>query len=90
MLGYLFLVITLIVLERFRQGKRRAVWALPILMLIWVNAHGSWIIGLGVIGIYLACGLVEFHIGDVEAIGAGVLPTASVWQASLLFALALP
>ena len=67
MLGYLFLVLTLIVLERFRQGKRRAVWALPILMLIWVNAHGSWIIGLGVIGVYLASGLVEFHLGDIEA-----------------------
>ncbi len=67
MLGYLFLILTLIVLERFRQGKRRAIWALPILMLLWVNAHGSWIIGLGVIGIYLASGLVEFHLGDIEA-----------------------
>ena len=47
MLGYLFLILTLIALERFRQGKRRAIWALPILMLLWVNAHGSWIIGLG-------------------------------------------
>lgn len=67
MLGYLFLILTLIVLERFRQGKRRAVWALPILMLIWVNAHGSWIIGLGLIGIYLASGLIEFQVGDIEA-----------------------
>ena len=67
MLGYLFLILTLIVLERFRQGKRGAVWALPILMLVWVNVHGSWIIGLGVIGIYLASGLVEFHLGDIEA-----------------------
>ena len=67
MLGYLFLVLTLIALERFRQGKRRAVWALPFLMLVWVNAHGSWIIGLFVIGVYLASGLTEFHIGDIEA-----------------------
>ena len=67
MLGYLFLVLTLIALERFRQGNRRSVWALPILMLVWVNAHGSWIIGLGVIGVYLVSGLIEFHIGDIEA-----------------------
>jgi hypothetical protein len=67
MLGYLFLVLTLIALERFRQGKRRAVWALPILMMAWVNSHGSWVIGLGIIGIYLASGLVEFRIGDIEA-----------------------
>jgi len=67
MLGYLFLILTLIVLVRFRQGKRRAVWALPILMLAWVNAHGSWIIGLGVVGVYLVSGLFEFQIGDIEA-----------------------
>jgi hypothetical protein len=67
MLGYLFLILTLIVLERFRQGQRSALWTLPILMLLWVNAHGSWIIGLGVIGVYLASGLIEFHIGDIEA-----------------------
>jgi hypothetical protein len=67
MLGYLFLVLTLVILERFRNGQRQGVWALPILMLVWVNAHGSWIIGLGVIGVYLASSLLEFHIGDIEA-----------------------
>jgi hypothetical protein len=67
MLGYLFLVLTFIILERFRMGKRQVVWALPILMLVWVNAHGSWIIGLGVIGVYLTSSMVEFHVGDIEA-----------------------
>lgn len=67
MLGYLFLVLTLIILERFRQGKRRVVWALPVLMLVWVNAHGSWVFGMGIIGVYLASGLMEFRIGDIEA-----------------------
>ena len=33
MLGYLFLILTLIALERFRQGKQRAVWLLPVLFL---------------------------------------------------------
>ncbi len=67
MLGYLFFVLTLIVLERARQGKSLAVWFLPPLMLIWVNTHGSWIIGLGTIGAYLAAGLFEFRVGDIEA-----------------------
>ncbi len=67
MLGYLFLLLTLIALERFRQGKRGALWAIPALMVLWVNAHGSWIIGLGMIGVYLASGLVNFHVGDIEA-----------------------
>ena len=67
MLGYLFLVVTLIVLELFRQGNRRLIWLLPPLMLAWVNTHGSFIIGLGVILIYLVCGLKEFHLGGIEA-----------------------
>jgi hypothetical protein len=66
MLGYLFLILTLIVLERFRQGKRVTIWLLPLLMLVWVNTHGSWIIGLGTIGVYLGCGLVNFRLGSVK------------------------
>jgi hypothetical protein len=67
MLGYLFLILTLIVLERFRQGKPRALWLLPILMLLWVNAHGSWIIGLGAIFVYWISGIVTFRAGNLEA-----------------------
>jgi hypothetical protein len=67
MLGYLFLILTLIALERFRQGKQRAVWLLPPLFLIWINTHGSWIIGVGVIALYIACGLVDFQMGSLEA-----------------------
>ena len=67
MMGYLFLILTLIALERFRQGKQRAVWGLPVLFMIWINSHGSWIIGLGVVVLYIACGLVSFQVGSLEA-----------------------
>ena len=67
MLGYLFLILTLITLERFRQGRQRAVWLLPVLFLIWINTHGSWIIGVGVIALYIACGLVDIQMGSLEA-----------------------
>jgi hypothetical protein len=67
MLGYLFLVLTLIVLERFRQGKPRSIWFLPPLVLLWVNTHGSWVIGMGVLLVFLASGLVEFRCGSIEA-----------------------
>jgi hypothetical protein len=67
MLGYFFLVLTLIALELFRKGKRWAVWCLPVLMLGWVNTHGSFIIGLGTIFLYWMWGLVEFRKGGVEA-----------------------
>ena len=67
MLGYLFLVLTLIALELFRQGRRWSVWCLPALMLVWVNTHGSFIIGLGLIALYLVCGLWDFRKGGIEA-----------------------
>ncbi len=67
MLGYLFLIVTLIALERFRQGKPRALWFLPLLFLLWVNTHGSWIIGLGTVFVYLASGLFQFRLGGLEA-----------------------
>jgi hypothetical protein len=68
MFGFLFLVITLIVLEHFRQGRPKALWILPPLFLIWINAHGSWIIGLGVILLTLGAGLFDFSIGSVEGV----------------------
>jgi hypothetical protein len=66
MLGYLFLILTLIALELFRQGKQRAVWLLPILFLVWVNTHGSWIVGLATVALYIVAGLVSFQIGGLE------------------------
>jgi hypothetical protein len=67
MLGYLFLVLTLIALERFRQGKPGTLWFLPLIFLVWVNTHGSFIIGLGAVGVYWASGLIDFRIGNLEA-----------------------
>jgi hypothetical protein len=67
MLAYLFLILTLIVLELFRGGKRRAIWFLPVIFLAWVNTHGTWIIGLGIVVVYWLCGLVDFRIGAIEA-----------------------
>jgi hypothetical protein len=67
MLGYFFLILTLILLERFRQGKSRELWVLPILFLVWVNTHGSWIIGLGTVLAYWVGGVFNFRIGGIEA-----------------------
>jgi hypothetical protein len=68
MLGYLFLILTVIALERFRQGKRMALWFVPLMMLLWVNTHGSWIIGLGTIFVYWMSGLFDFRVGSLEAV----------------------
>jgi hypothetical protein len=67
MLGYFFLVLTLIVLERFRRGHTGALWLLPPLFLVWVNTHGSFVIGLFAFVVYGASGLVDLHWGGVAS-----------------------
>lgn len=67
MFGYLFIILTLIVLERYRQGKTKTLWLLPPLFLVWINTHGSWVIGLGIIFVVLAAGLFEFKVGAIES-----------------------
>ncbi len=68
MFGFLFLILTLIMLERFRQGCSRSLWFLPPLFLVWINTHGSWVVGMGVIMLSIVCGLFSFRIGSVESV----------------------
>jgi hypothetical protein len=35
-------------------SRRRWLWALPLLMLVWVNVHGGFLVGFVLLGIYLA------------------------------------
>ncbi len=65
--GYAYLLVTLICLERFRQGRGKVLWILPGVFLLWVNTHGSFVLGLVVMGVYWASGLVEFRWGELEA-----------------------
>src|SRR5262249_48789649 len=68
MFGYLLLILTLVVLEKFRQGTSWPLWILPAIVLVWVNTHGSFIIGIGIIALYLLAGLFAFEKGSVKAI----------------------
>jgi hypothetical protein len=67
MFGYLFFVLTLIVLQKFRQGIVWPLWTFPFLFLLWVNTHGSFVVGIGTLAVYLCCGLKSFQIGEIKA-----------------------
>ena len=66
MWGYFFLVLTLIALERFREGHTKALWFLPPMYLIWVNIHGSFVLGLYALGVFWASGLVKIQWNELE------------------------
>ena len=48
--------------ESAAPGKdRRLVW-LPVLMLLWANVHGGFLLGFALLGLYLAGGAVEYFM----------------------------
>ena len=47
------------VLGRFREGQIRILVLLPVIFALWVNLHGGWIVGAGVLALYAACSLVD-------------------------------
>ncbi len=64
--GWLFLTIEVAVLWNLRRGRDWS-YALPPLFLVWINAHGSWFLGFGLMVVFFACGLVEGQWGSVVA-----------------------
>jgi hypothetical protein len=42
------------VLVQYREHRRDRLWLLPILMVLWVNLHGAFVVGLALIGLFIA------------------------------------
>ncbi len=66
--GYIFLLILLMLLSRFRATGEAPLWVLPPLFCLWINTHGSWLLGMIMIGIYVVSGLVEGSWGRIDAV----------------------
>jgi len=63
MIGYLLLVVELLLLHAGQTRNPRWFFALPVLFAIWVNAHGSFFLGLLVSALVLAGSFADFHAG---------------------------
>ncbi len=66
--GWLCLVAELLILD-LSETRPKAVWSLPALFLLWVNTHGSWMIGLVVLAIYVGVGAIPVHMGELVCEG---------------------
>ena len=55
--------LVLYLLNRYRlEGNLRFLIPLPFITLIWVNLHAGYFLGLGILGIYIAGGLIDFLV----------------------------
>ena len=57
-IGLLLVAILIELLFREREGQTWTYWAFPALLCFWVNMHGSFLLGLVVFGVFVACDLV--------------------------------
>ena len=53
MLTFMFAALTMLLVERYRQGRTWPLWAIPVAMLVWVNVHAGFFMGLGLLGVVL-------------------------------------
>jgi len=66
-LTQLFLAFFLSRLFLYRRGRIRRLWSLPPLIALWVNLHGQFIFGLGLLGLFLLGGVVDWIRGGGKA-----------------------
>jgi hypothetical protein len=74
LLGFLCLAVELFLVERLRRGARWAVLAMPGVFCVWINAHGTWPIGLGALAAAALDALWESRRARASD---GVVPPAS-------------
>lgn len=65
--GWLCFIGIYAILLRFRRTKDGPLWLVPVLFCLWINCHGSWLIGLIIYTIFVASGLIRRDIGHVVA-----------------------
>ena len=66
--GYIYLLLLLLILSRYRETGRAPLWLLPPLFCLWINTHGSWLLGLFLFAIYIGSGMVAGSWGRIEAV----------------------
>ena len=67
LIGYLFLTLELVLIHLGRKRNPRWFWGLPILFAVWINCHGSFFLGIVVVGIFLFTSFFSFRLGSLVA-----------------------
>jgi tetratricopeptide (TPR) repeat protein len=76
-----FLAVFLGELWAFQRGSSKRLWVLPLTMLLWVNVHPGFILGLAVVGAYLLLEASELPFAGRRSDALERLSTAWPWLA---------
>ena len=82
-LSWLFTLASFVVLDSSeREGldsrrRRRTLWLLPLLMLVWVNVHGGFLVGFVLLGIFWLAAVWEWSRASAERIEEAVQRVAA-------------
>jgi hypothetical protein len=84
MLSLLMTSLVFYLLDRFKaEGNLRLLLPLPLIMLLWVNLHAGYFLGLGIIAIYIFGSLIDLLAAFLQK--PGRLEMASLNHISILF-----
>jgi hypothetical protein len=64
--AYIALTAELAILEAAERGNKRLLWLLPPIFCIWINLHGSWIIGIFLLCVYILSGWFRVELGLLQ------------------------
>ena len=67
MMSYILLVAELLLIHAGRTRNPRWFYGLPVVFVIWINCHASFILGIVVAGVYLFSSFFNFEIGSLVA-----------------------
>ena len=67
LIGYAYLVVLLIIVQRFRQRGNAPLWLIPPLFCLWINSHGSWLLGLILFSLIGVSGLIGGSWGRIDS-----------------------
>jgi len=89
-LSWLFTLLWVDLLYRYEEGKRSALFWLPPLMLLWVNVHGGFILGLVLLGLFGCARIWKFATDPSSGAGRQIVELAIAWVVCLATTLLTP
>jgi len=93
LLSFFYLALELILLERHQQGKRYALYPLPLLLLLWLNSEGLWPLYFVVLSVFLFEQLLfipDLRITRYLKRGSSLPAKKSALHLGIIFILSIP